>query len=621
MPYIKVNTGNKEVGFDAPEGISLLDALKNEGFIPETPCNGKGICGKCRVLVHNSVPYTPEEKKHLTPSEINKGVHLSCMVKLSDDLEVSLVTGDRNASIVTDANISGTNGRPVVRKTFVSLPHPSISDQRADDIRLISSFSENTSYIINQNGGFQSFFLSFLRELPGILRDKDYNITVVEISGKITGVESGNTVSENFGVAVDIGTTTLAAYLYDLNAKEQKAVASRLNPQRKYGADVISRIEYSSKSLRNQAEMSLLIRNALNDLIQQLVNQAGIQHADIYAVTLAGNTTMLHLLLELPSANIASAPFIPVLLSGLELKPCDLNLNINHNGRLFVLPSVSAYIGADTTAAVLSTEMHKKADISLLIDIGTNGEIVIGNSSFLCACSTAAGPAFEGANISCGIGSVTGAISAVSVTDNGGFEITTIGGQKPVGLCGSGLIDAAACMLKTGVMDETGRILDEDEWPDNSKIFSDRLITVNNQKAFLLVPARSTGHGEDIYISQKDIRELQNAKAAIAAGINILIDETRSDTADIKNVYLSGGFGNFINIDSAITIGLLPKEFSDRTRPVGNAAGAGAICALLSEENLSEIFEIAKKIKYLELSARLDFTSQYTENMFFGTDL
>ena len=616
MPKISVHTGNENKIFHVPEGISLSDALKRQGFLLETPCNGKGICGKCRVLIHNSVPYTSEEKTHLSPSDINKGVHLSCMVKVYDNLEISLNTDQRNSSIVTDANISETIGRPVVRKTFVNLPRPSISDQRSDDVRFISSFNENNLY-----SGFQSFSLSFLRELPDILREKDFDITIIDISGSVTGVESGNTVSKNFGVAVDIGTTTLAAYLYDLNTGKQMAVSSKLNPQKKYGADVISRIEYSSKGKENQAEMALIIRNALNDLIQQLVTAAGIHHTDIYAVTLSGNTTMLHLLLELPSANIASAPFIPVLLSGLTLKPCDLELNINPKGRLFVLPSVSAYIGSDTTAAVLSTGMHKNTEISLLIDIGTNGEIVIGNNSFLYACSTAAGPAFEGANISCGIGSVDGAISAVSIADNGTLKIDTIGGYKPIGICGSGLIDAVACMLKIGVMDETGRILDDEELPDNAKIYSNRLIKINNQKAFLLVRASNTIHGENIYISQKDIRELQNAKAAIAAGINILIDEIRSDVDDIKNVYLSGGFGSFINIDSAITIGLLPKDLSERTKPVGNAAGAGAIYTLLSAENLSDICAIAKQIKYLELSARLDFTYQYTENMFFGSDI
>lgn len=616
MLKINVHTGKDNITLNVPEGISLLDALKKHGHSPESPCNGKGICGKCRVQIHNSIPYTTEEKAHLSSEEINNGVHLACMVKVHDNLEVSLNVDQRKASIITEANVSVTGGNPVVKKSFVNLPQPSLSDQRSDDVRMITALKENKPHA--QYNGFQNFSLSFLKELPGILREKNFEATLVEISGNITGIESGNTVSRNFGVAIDIGTTTLAAYLYDLNTRNLAAVSSQLNPQRKYGADVISRIEYSSRSPENQHETALLIRNAINDLIQQLVTAAGIQNTDIYAVTLAGNTTMLHLLLELPAANIASAPFIPVLLSGLVLNSCDLELDINPYGRIFVLPSVSAYIGADTTAAVLSTEIHKKEEISLLIDIGTNGEIVIGNNSFMYACSTAAGPAFEGANISCGVGSIEGAINRVSVTENGILKINTIGGHKPVGICGSGLIDAVACMLKIGVMDETGRIASEEDLPENAKIYSDRLIKINNQPAFLLVPSGDTGHNENIYISQKDIREIQNAKAAIAAGISILISEARSDVDDVKNVYLSGGFGSFINIDSATTIGLLPKELSERTKPVGNAAGAGAIAALLSEDKLSEICTVADRIKYLELSARLDFTYLYAENMFFG---
>lgn len=616
LPEIKVNTPENIFTFSVPEGSNLLDALKEQGFSLETPCNGKGICGKCRVLIHNSIPYTTEEKAHLTPEEIKNGIHLSCMVKVHEDMEVSLKTEQRKVSIVTEANVSETGWNPVVKKSFATLPAPSLEDQRSDEIRLLAAARNDVQ---NPEEGFRNLSLLFLRKLPVILREKNFEVTLIEISGHITGAESGNTVSRNYGVAVDIGTTTIAAYLYDLNDMEMISVASMLNPQKKYGADVISRIEYSSRSPENQSEMSQIIRNALNGLIRQMADAAGIQPGDIYAVTVAGNTTMLHLLLELPSANIASAPFIPVLLSGLVLSPSDVNMDINPYGRVFILPSVSAYIGADTTAAVLSTGIHKKDDISLLVDIGTNGEIVIGNRSFLYACSTAAGPAFEGANISCGIGSIDGAINRVSVSDSGILEIQTIGGYKPVGICGSGLIDAVACMLRIGVMDETGRILDEDELPGNAGIYADRLIEVNSQPAFLLVPAGETGHNENIYITQKDIRELQNAKAAIAAGINILISETGSDVCDIKNVYLSGGFGSFIDIDSAVTIGLLPGELSERTRPVGNAAGAGAITALLSETKLAEIIEIADRIKYLELSARPDFTYHYAENMFFGT--
>ncbi|HZK27629.1 MAG TPA: ASKHA domain-containing protein [Thermoclostridium sp.] len=616
LPEIIVHTENSNISFHVPDGITLLEALKNQGFNMETPCNGKGVCGKCRVLIHNLIPYTAEERMHLSESEIDKGIHLSCMVNVIDDMEISLNINKQNASIITHANVSETEGRPVVKKRFVSMPQPSIEDQRSDEQRLMDSIRRIESKSLS---AFNHLSLSFLKKLPIALRNKEFNVTLVDTLGRITGVESGNTVLKNYGVAVDIGTTTLAAYLYDMNTGKNAAISSLLNPQKKHGADVISRIEYASKSKDNLLEMSQIIQNALNDLINELTISAGIKNADIYAVTLSGNTTMLHLLLGIPSENIASAPFVPVTLSALILGSEELQLDINPSGNLFVLPSVSAYVGSDTTSAVLSTGLHKRDGISLLVDIGTNGEIVIGNNSFLYACSTAAGPAFEGANIACGMGGIEGAISSVCVMDDGNFEIKTIGEKHPIGICGSGLVDAVSCMLEIEILDETGRIVDSDEMSDTAKKYGDRIISINNQPAFLLVAASDTGHGEQIYISQKDIRELQNAKAAIAAGISVLIKATKSEVTDIKNVYLSGGFGNFISIESALNIGLLPKELSDRVTPVGNAAGAGAIYALMSEEKLSQACDIARKIQYIELSSNVDFTNEYTENMFFNT--
>ena len=253
-----------------------------------------------------------------------------------------------------------------------------------------------------------------------------------------------------------------------------------------------------------------------------------------------------------------------------------------------------------------------------MVDIGTYGEIVLGSKSSLYACSTAAGPAFEGANILCGIGGVEGALSDIAICSDGKLQMKTIGGHKPIGICGSGLIDAIACMLEMGIIDETGRIVDEDELPENAEGYKRNLIEKNNQPAFLLVPAAESGHGEEIIITQKDIREVQNAKAAIAAGIRVLIREAGYTAEQIHAAYLAGGFGSYMRIESALKIGLLPSELSGRIQAVGNAAGAGAICSLLSGDELLEADKIAKSIRYLELSSRPDFVSEYTDNMFFS---
>jgi len=625
MPRIIVHKNGQTTEKEIQDNITLLEALRMTGNFPPSPCNGKGTCGKCRVLVNRGVNfYTRQEKKILSSEEIKKGIHLSCMIRVNEDIEVTLPDTSGKASILTAAEITHVSGIPVVTKKFSTLPAPSINDQMPDDKRVSQAVFDGANSLTNKRSRlndeytFKNLPLEVLQRLPDILRKDGYEITITKVMDEITGVESGNTSNTLYGIAVDIGTTTLAAYLYDISSKKLLSVASSLNPQGKYGADVISRIEYTMRDENNLKEMSSLIRSAINELISELALSASIRHTDVYAVSLCGNTTMLHFALGLPARNIALAPFIPATLSSFLLKPDELNLSINSSGRIIVLPSVSAYVGADTVAAVLSTGVHKKKNISLLVDIGTNGEIVLGNNSFIYACSTAAGPAFEGANIACGTGGIEGAISEVFVTNEGTLRINTIGNQKAVGICGSGLIDAIACMLDAGIIDETGRM------DANNSFISpglrSRIIEINNQPAFMLQNGSETASGDPIYITQKDIREVQNAKAAIAAGINILAAKSSIDINDIKHVYLAGGFGSFMRISSALRTGLIPQELSGKISAVGNAAGAGAIRVMLSKEEYTTACEIAEKLQYIELSSDPSFVDSYTDNMFFGIE-
>ncbi|NLM28244.1 MAG: DUF4445 domain-containing protein [Clostridiaceae bacterium] len=622
MPRIIIHKNGQTIEKEVKADITLLEALRITGNSPPSPCGGKGSCGKCRVFVNRGISYyTDREKKHLSPKEMKKGVHLSCMIRVNDDIEVTLPDIPGKASILTSAEITDIPGMPLVTKEFYTLPVPSITDQLPDDTRLFRTALKNKNNITDNSGShnykfvYKNLPLEILQSLPDIIRKEEYQVTVTKVLDEITGVESGDTSNTLYGIAVDIGTTTLAAYLYDINSKKLLSVASLLNPQGKYGADVISRIDYTMRDKNKLKEMSSLIRLAINGLINEMTLSAQIRHTDIYALTLAGNTTMLHFALGLPARNIAAAPFIPATLSSFLLKPDELNFSINPSGRVIVLPSVSAYVGADTVAAVISTGMHNKEDISLLVDVGTNGEIVLGNSSFLYSCSAAAGPAFEGANIACGTGGVEGAISEVFVTTGGTLGINTIGSRKAVGICGSGLIDAIAFMLDMGIIDETGRITESTS--QLSPELRNRVIEINNQPAFVLLNADETASGKPIFITQKDVREVQNAKAAIAAGIKILAVKTEIDINEIKHVYLAGGFGNFMRIRSALRIGLLPEELSGRISAVGNAAGSGAIRAMLSIDEYSVACETAKRIKYVELSADPLFADYYTDNMFF----
>jgi len=622
MPRIIVHKNGQTTEKEVQGNITLLEALRITGNFPPSPCNGRGICGKCRVFVNRGISsYTEQEKKLLSAEDMKKGIHLSCMIRVNEDIEVTLPDTSGKASILTAAEITEVSGIPLVTKKFHTLPSPSINDQMPDDKRLSQIVFGSANNLINYEGSinykcdFKNLPLEILQKLPEIIRNDEYQVTVTKVMDEITGVESGDTSDTLYGIAVDIGTTTLAAYLYDINNKKMLSVASSLNPQSKYGSDVISRIDYTLTDVNKLKEMSSIIRSAINELISELVLSASIGHSDIYAVSLCGNTTMLHFVLGLPARNIALAPFIPATLSSFILKPDELNLSVNPSGRVIVLPSVSAYVGADTVAAVLSTGMHNKNDISLLVDIGTNGEIVLGNNTSLYACSTAAGPAFEGANIACGTGGVEGAISEVHVTTEGTLLINTIGNKKAVGICGSGLIDAVSCMLDAGIIDETGRME-----TDNSLLSQElrnRIIEINNQPAFVLLNGNETAAGEPIYITQKDIREVQNAKAAIAAGINILAVKSGIDINDIKHVYLAGGFGSFMRISSALRIGLMPEELSGKISAVGNAAGAGAIRAMLSKEEYITACGIAERIQYIELSSEPLFVNSYTDNMFF----
>lgn len=615
MSEVTIHSRDNTQQISIQDDIPLLHLLTQNGYVTNSFCNGHGTCGKCRVQIHRpKLPYTQEEKKHLSEEEMQKGIHLSCRVLVQQDMEITVFDGYEKAFILTEANTSVISVHPVLQKKACRLSAPSLQDQRSDTDRVLSAFCEQPSEaFLPDVASYSALPPEILRQLPQMIRENDYLITALTLMDRITGAEPGNTAEILYGIAVDIGTTTLAAYLYDLNRGERLAVASMLNPQFKYGADVISRIDYASQSGEHAAEMADLIRSALNGLIRRLTEDHGLNEQDVYLVTLAGNTTMLHLLLQLPVIQLARSPFIPVILSAMFLRPSDLNLAINKQGRIILLPGVSAYVGADTVAAVLSTGMHEKKETTLLVDIGTNGEIALGNRDFMVACSTAAGPAFEGANITCGTGGIEGAVREVFIDGEGELRVKTIGDREAVGICGSGLIDAVACMLRIGILDGTGRILKKDELDTGALKYAGQLFTVNGQQAFSLVQTNRS----HIYITQKDVREVQNAKAAIAAGIALLIREAGLTADDVHSVFLAGGFGSFMRVRSAVEIGLLPNIPEEKIFTVGNAAGAGAIQALLSREAFQQAIDAAKRIKYLELSSSKDFVSEYTDQLLF----
>ncbi|MFA6308204.1 MAG: ASKHA domain-containing protein [Clostridia bacterium] len=601
---VKIHKNNIIVKKEVSDDINIMSFLHDNSVNLQTPCGGKMTCGKCIVkIIGISNTISSEERQLLGEDLISGGYRLACFNNIESDIDIYL-DDDYTASILTDGKTINPQVIPIVEKKYIKKQNINAGDQTSfeNKIKKLTGAKE----IINP--------LSFLRKSLRTIEDGNLNATFIVINEKLSSVELKDTSNVLYGIAFDVGTTTLVAYLYNLKTGERIDIHSAMNPQQKFGADVISRIEYSSKSDDNLNQVHELIIKAINKIIISLCEKNNLNKNDIYETVFVGNTTMIHFLMRLNPKNIGVSPFVTVTNEMYNLNPNEIGINMNLGGIVVIYPCVSSYIGADTVAAVLSTEINEKKEFSLLIDIGTNGEIVIGNNKKLYSCAAAAGPAFEGANIRNGIGGIVGAIDSIYMS-NSGLAYRTIGGKQAIGICGSGVVDAISIMLSEGIIDETGRIAGSED--DLSKInegLRERLIKVDGQNAFRIV---TSDKKIDIVITQKDVRELQNAKAAIAAGIKILAKSADIPLKMISNIYLAGGFGNFINIDSAIKIGLLPDELRGKIISVGNAAGVGAIEGLLSKKILNKANNLAKNIEYIELSAYSDFMNLYVENMMF----
>jgi len=606
---VRIYNDTRFIEHKVKKDTNLLEFLRHSGYDFDFLCGGHGICGKCKVRVCGQIlpKVSDEELRFLGEASIQQGFRLACMISVNTYMSVYLDNKLQTARIVTDGKHKAIKLSPCISKKFISLSPPTLQDQRSDAQRLADDASISA----------ESFGLDSLKSLPDILRDNDFKVTVVSKGSNLIAIEEGDTTKHLYGIAVDLGTTTIAAYLVDLGTGRRLSTYSSLNPQRKYGADVITRIKYTVSESDGLVKMHSCIIYAVNEAVKALANNANIKKGDVYHIVFAGNTTMMHFLLNICAFGISVAPFIPVFTGGIEINAAEIGIDINKNAVATIIPSVSAYIGADTVSAVIASGLDSVKENCLLIDFGTNGEIVLANGNRLLACSAAAGPAFEGANIRCGIGSVRGAIDSF-IMDKG-LSFTTIDDAKATGICGTGLIDIVSELLRTGIIDETGRFCDADSLAGENEIYSERLIEIDGQPAFLIASLKETSDNEGIYITQKDVRELQNAKAAIAAGIQVLVKRADISFDDISNIYLAGGFGSFIKVKSALNIGLIPKQFCDKIESIGNAAGLGALMALLSNREFSKTDSIRKRIEYIELSAERDFSDLFVDAMMFNS--
>lgn len=590
MPILKIHDTKGNINeIEVKANQNLLKVLLENSYQIEANCNGKGICGKCKVLIEKGEGnLSSVEKRLLTKEDIQKGIRLSCMVDILDDMEIFIIDDKaKNARILKDLfrNDFIVDSDIIIKE--IKLKKPTLDDQK--------------DYLGRLKDELKPYDIKILPKVLNRLFDlKDDNFFTIVYKDEVLDIKRDKNL---LGVAIDIGTTTVVLYLFDLVEGCLIDTYAFVNPQKRFGADVISRIDFAKENENGLKILQKEILNGVNEAIESMTEKNGFDLKNIYKLIIVGNTTMLHLFLGVCPQSIAIAPFSPVFVDKIELRAKDLGLKTNENAIVKVLDGISSYVGADIVAGIVTTEIHKEKEVSLLLDLGTNGEMVLGNKDFLIACSTAAGPAFEGVNLSCGMSALEGAIDSIFIKD-GEVKFTVIGNKEPVGICGSGVILAASYMLEEGIIDATGRFCE-----DGLKKYERFFREVNNQLAFFIT--------DNIYITQKDIREIQLAKAAISAGIKTMLKEANILVDDIENVYLSGGFGNYINPWAAIKIGLIDQKLKDRIKPVGNSAGNGAILALLNKNVENEFGLIKNKLQYIELSNSAEFNELFIESMMF----
>jgi uncharacterized 2Fe-2S/4Fe-4S cluster protein (DUF4445 family) len=609
-PSLKLRFLPADKTVEVPKGSTVLEAAILAGVQVENTCGGKGTCGKCKVQIKakNLPPFSQVEEKFFAADQLQGGWALACQRTVTEDAMVELCekkeVHSRKTGITELTGLAAL--APSVRKYPVTLPPPSVEDQTPDWERLLKSLPDK---VIRFNRPIAA-------TLPGILRQGNFQVTAVVDGDLLLAVEPGHIQDRCFGLAVDIGTTTLVAYLADLNTGRVVAKEAATNPQNVCGADVISRIAYAAGGRERLCLLQEKVVAGINGIIGRVCQEASVGSAEIYQAVVVGNTTMTHLFLGVDPSYLAPAPFVPAFRQMVAVEAREVGLKILPTGTVLVLPIVAGYVGSDTVGVMLAAGADRLPGISLMVDIGTNGELVLAGKGRILTCSTAAGPAFEGAEIKWGMRAAEGAIEGVHIAAD--VELDVIGVGRPVGICGSGLIDAVAEMLQAGLISSTGRLINCKTQIDSLPPLVGRRLRKDDQGSeFVLTWAQETAIGEDIVLSQKDIRELQLAKGAIRAGIQVLCQEMGISPEDIHRVLLAGAFGNHIKKEKAVAIGLLPPISLDRIASIGNAAGDGARLALLSAPERERAAALASRAEHIELSNRKDFAEEFIKALSF----
>ncbi|MHC4214019.1 MAG: ASKHA domain-containing protein, partial [Planctomycetota bacterium] len=574
------------------KNATLLEAVAHSGIILNSSCGAKGTCGKCLVLI-----------------EPDKQEVLACQYRIHSDLTITVPPESRfyEQQILEHGIDTQIKVSPTVCKIFLKINSPDPGVLKA---ALSKSLPDHPIRIAkNIDVQLSQLAIEQLAEGITVVCHLDPNHDQAENAAYTAcTLEPGDTADKLYGLAVDIGTTTVVAGLIDMTDGKLIATEAAVNPQSRFGDDVVSRIAYADSNEKLN-ELHIIIIDCLNGLTSELCKKAQISSQDIYEMCVVGNTTMNHLFLKHPVKQLGQAPYHAHSLQAHDRRGDELGLHINPAANIHTVENIAGYVGADTTAVALATNIDSADEVTLAIDIGTNGELLLGDGDKLYAASCAAGPAFEGARISCGSRAVEGAIEAVIINGED-IDVDVIGSSSPRSICGSGLIDAVAVMLDLGIIDATGRFVESDKLKDNlpADIHS-RLLENDDGPAFLLA--------EGISLTQRDIRQVQLGKAAIQTGIKLLQNKLKLEDNDIKHILLAGAFGNYISPENAMRIGLLPKVPIERIRFVGNAAGTGASMVLLSRDCRRDCRILAKKIKYKEIAHDQNFPNTYADSMLF----
>jgi uncharacterized 2Fe-2S/4Fe-4S cluster protein (DUF4445 family) len=602
---------------EVERGTTILDAAQRAGLNINVVCGGQGKCGKCVVFIQSGKTEFDVQKygRFFSEEELAKGACLACETFVQGDLHVVVPESTliQEQKILVDGQEKPIELRPSVKKYYVELQPPSLSDPTPDLSRLL--------WGIQKSGGpvAEKMYapLEVLREITAILRHSDWKVTgtIALVPGgyRLVDLQENDTSKRVYGAAVDLGSTTIVVYLRDLVSGDIVSVASNYNRQISCGEDILARVNYAQKN--GLSRLQALAAESINQALTSASNTAGIDREDIYEVVVAGNTVMTHILLGIDPAYMIAEPYVPVVRRALSVAAARIGITCNPNAGIFLFPAVSDFIGGDIIADILACGMADREEISLLIDIGTNFEVVLGNREWMFACAGAAGPALEGGEVLFGMRANPGAIEKITIDpETLDPRYTTINGARPRGICGSGLIDLLAELLSTCIIDRTGHI--------NTGIRNPRIRKTAHFPEFVIAWAPETDIAKDIVITENDIKNLIMSKASVHAACVTLMKQAGVTHKDISTIYFSGAFGNYLDKKNATTIGLIPEIGIGQIKNIGNGAIAGANIALVNRRARKLLDEIAYRIAYIELNAETSFMDEYTSSTFLPhTDL